>query len=86
MGEKLDISQQCALTVQKANNTLGFKRNVASRMKEAILPLYSSLVRLHLEPCSAEGPLHKRDRELLEWVQRSPRGSGGWSTSTVKTG
>lgn len=25
-------------------------------MKEAILPLYSSLVSLHLEPCSAEGP------------------------------
>lgn len=56
MGEKLDISRQCALTVQKANHTLGFKRNMASRMKEAILLLYSSLVRPHLEPCSTEGP------------------------------
>ena len=32
-------------------------------------------------------PLHKKDVELLEWVQRRPLGcSEAWSISPVKTG
>ena len=47
---KLDMSQQCALTVQKVNHILDCdKRNVASRSREVILPLYSVFMRLHLE-------------------------------------
>ena len=72
---KLTVSQPCALTVQKANRVLGcIKRCVASRSREGIVPLYSTLLRPHLQCCvQLWDPQHKKDLDLLKWVQRRPQ-------------
>ena len=57
---------------KKANTVLGgINRGTASRSREVIVPLYTTLVRSHLECCvHFWSPQYKNDTEALEGVLR----------------
>lgn len=59
---------ECTLMAKKDNSILGcIRKSVAVRLRELILPLYSALLRPHLE-CWVQlrAPQYKKDTNFLE--------------------
>ena len=73
--KKLNMTQQCVVTARKTSHILGcMKSSTARRLgihQEGILPLYSALVKPHLESCiQLWSPQHRKDMGLLKQVQK----------------
>lgn len=66
---KLDMSQRCVPASQKASCTLGCINRGGSR-ERTVPPLLCPCRAPSGAPCPGLGPRHRRDAELLKWVQR----------------
>jgi len=67
----LKVSSQCAQAYSKANKMLGvINRTIKYKSEEVMMSLYKTLVRPHLEFCTAAwSPHYQKDKAIIEKVQ-----------------
>ena len=67
----MKVSEQCGIAASKGNQIRGLiRRNIVYKEKELIIPLYTTIVRPHLEYCiQAWRPYRKKDIDMLKRVQ-----------------
>lgn len=78
---EVNISQQRALRGKMASSILGcVTGGTTSKPKEVINPLYSALIRLHLDTASSLGPIIQgRHKKTGKFSKRLPRWYEHWS-------
>ena len=69
MSNYLKVSQQCTQAYVKANRMLGVINRTINKSRFILLNLYKSIVRPHLEYCTAAwSPHYIKDKDLLERI------------------
>ena len=72
MNANMKVSEQCRIAASKGNQVLGMiRRNISYKDKSLIVPLYTAIVRPHLEYCiQAWSPYLRKDIDMLDKIQR----------------
>jgi len=84
---KLNMSQQCAVAIRKANGVMGcIRQSIANKSRKVIPTLSSALGRPHLECCvQFWATQYKRDMDILQrdQFQATKMMTFTWSRRTV---
>ena len=68
----MKVSEQCGIAASNGNQMLGLIRRIITyKEKQLLVPLYTAIVRPHLEYCiQTWRPYRKKDIDKLERIQR----------------
>ena len=71
ISDDLKVSGQCCQAYLKANRMLGLiKRTIVNKDPDIMVRLYKTLVRPHVEYCTAAwSPYYQKDKDLIEKIQ-----------------
>ena len=72
MNANMNVSEQCRIAASMGNQVLGIiRRNITYKENSLIVPLYTAIVRPHLEYCiQAWSPYFRKYIDRLDKIQR----------------